>query len=247
MNSRKEELQIAFLNVVNASLKLKALDKAEKESIEVAGRGVEDFERTSYNKAVEELNYLHDIFDQLWEDAKHNLTSGLDQKIISFFDKIERADADVLQAYYMNEMHSNLTYIVNRSLQITPLFVIHNTLLSIEHKYREAVLCYIYGRFDACCVMCRSILEMMLRELCKDKFKQSQFEDDTFIGYIETCRNFNILDAQSLAKVDRIRKNGNSSIHTEDLAGEEDALQSINDTQDLLKVILRDKKYFNRK
>ena len=247
MISKKENLLGALVKLINASIKLEALEKAEKEHLEAHGLKPEDVERTSYNEAVEDLSKLHDEFNKIFEDAKHNITADLSKNEISLLDKIEISDEDAAQQFYINEIFFDLAYIVNRSNQIRPLFVVQDIPLAIERKYREAVLCCIYGRFDACCIMCRAIVEMMLRKLCRDKFKSpTEFDGDSFQKMMDSCRKFNLLSAQCLDLAEKIRVKGNSSIHAENSATEEDAIEAINNTQGLLQIILRGKKYFNR-
>ena len=248
MISKKENLLEAVVKIIQATIRLEALEKAENESLEAHGLKPEDVERTSYNEAVKELDRLHAEFDKLMENAKHNITAGLTRSEIAVLDNVRRAGDEGDQEFYINEIYFNLAYIVDRARQIKPLFVTQDVPLAMELKYREAVLCCIYGRFDACCAMCRTIAEMMLRELCKDKFKGfAEFAGDSLSTFISMCRKFNFLSGQCLDLVEKIRVKGNSSIHSEALATEEDAIESIDKVQELLRMILRDKRFLARR
>lgn len=88
--------------------------------------------------------------------------------------------------------------------------------------------------------MCRSTIEMAIKENCKQKVKQSAlFEKDSLCELINFCAKYNILDGMCVSLARRIKDRGNLSIHTERLATEEEAIDSIKDTQDMLRGMFR--------
>lgn len=238
--SKKEQLENILVKLINAAIKLDALERAEKASLEAQGLSSDDVDRTSYNATVKELGELRNEWGRELEKAKQNITSGFSKETIALLNKIESYDADVIQEYYLYETYNNLPNIVNRSEQIKPLYIEKDIPLCVEIRYREALLCYMHGRFDACCAMCRSTTEMAIKENCKQKINQpEQFEKDSLCELIDFCAKYNILDEMYVQLAKRIKDRGNFSIHTERLATEEEALGSIKDTQDILRGIFR--------
>ncbi|MBU4377146.1 MAG: DUF4145 domain-containing protein [Candidatus Omnitrophica bacterium] len=238
--SKKEQVINVLVKLINAASKLDALERAEKTSLEAHGLSPDDVDHTSYNAAVKELGEMRNEWGRELETAKQNITSGFNKETIALLNKIESYDADVIQEYYLYETYSNLPNIVSRSEQIKSLYIERDIPLCVEIRYREATLCYIHGRFDACCAMCRSTIEMAIKENCKQKVNQSeQFEKGSLRELIDFCAKYNILDGMCVRLARRIKDRGNFSIHTERLATEEEALESIRDMQDILRGIFR--------
>ena len=126
-----------------------------------------------------------------------------------------------------------------RREKIGLLFITKTTTKIIDRLYEQAVNCYIDGNFDACCIMCRAIVERALKEICKEKLKRrDDFEKYTLHDLIEFCRKFNLTEGQTLKLAENIRKQGKDSIHSEVLADEENAITSLRETQAFLRDVL---------
>ena len=238
---KKEDLEKAILDVLNSTIKLEAMEKALRASLEKRGLQIEQVDCPEHNVALKEVENYQNELDRLLEGAKETITSGYSDATLSLLNslnKIERFNADEIHEYYLTETYFNLVNIVNRSKEIEPLYVKQDVPLPVKKRHREAILCYINGRFDACCVMCRSIIEMMLKELCRQKFKnKGRFEECSLFELINTCSKFNILKSRDIKLAQSIKGRGNI-IHTEVSASEQDAVSSIKETQNFLKNIL---------
>lgn len=120
------------------------------------------------------------------------------------------------------------------------LFVTKTTKEIVDHLYEQAVNCYINGIFDACCIMCRAIVERVLKEICKEKLKSEDgFEKYTLYYLIEFCRKWNLAEGQTLELAENIRGQGKRSIHSETLADEKNAITSLRKTQAFLRDVLK--------
>ncbi|MFY9402882.1 MAG: DUF4145 domain-containing protein [Candidatus Omnitrophota bacterium] len=238
--SKKEQLENALLKVINAAIKLEALESAVKASLEAHVLSLKDVECTSYNAALKELKELRNELVKELENAKQDITSGFTKEIITFLSQIKTYNPDLIQEYYLYENYNNLANIVDRAEQIEPLYLERDILLCVEIRYREAILCYLHGRFDASCAMCRSIIEMAIKESYRQKIGYlDQPNKDSLCELIDFCAKCNILDGVCVQLARRIKDRGNLSMHTERLASEEEALDSIKDTQDILRRIFR--------
>lgn len=129
--------------------------------------------------------------------------------------------------------------IKQRFEQIEGLFVARKTSKRIDELYGQAINCYIfYGNFDACCVICRGIIERTLREMCEQKFKVTDScERFTLTQLIDRCSRYKILKEESKTLADDIKERGDKSIHSKQAAKEADAISSIKDTQKFLRSI----------
>ncbi len=129
--------------------------------------------------------------------------------------------------------------ISTRLEELGQLFVSKTTAKSVDNLYKQAVNSYIYGNFDACCIMCRAIVERVLKEACNEKLKtKNSFEKYTLYELIAFCRKFNIVKGHILELAENIRKQGKDSIHSEVLADEKNAIASIREAQSFLRDIL---------
>lgn len=191
-----------------------------------------------YNEVIKEgIDYCNEL-DTLLEAVKESLIDELDESTISLLNKFDRFDGDLAQDYYMSEKYNNLTFIVNRAKKIKPLYTKRRVPLFIKRKYREAILCFFDGRFDACCAMCRSITEILLKDLCQKKCSgKGNYEEESLASLINMCGNFKILKETELISASRIKKTGNESMHSRTSKNEQEALASIEDIQKILRGI----------
>ena len=189
-----------------------------------------------YNEFIKEgINYC-DEMDTLLEAAKESVIDNLDKKTISLLNKFDRFDGDLAQEYYISEKYANLPFILNRAKKIKPLYTEKRVPAFIKKKYKEAILCFLDGRFDSCCAMCRSIIEILLKDLCQKKFdKKEDIEEKSLASLINICGNFKILKEAELISARRIKKTGNESMHSKRQINEDDAFASIENVQKIFK------------
>jgi len=196
-----------------------------------------------YNEFVKEGFVYCDELDTLLEAAKESIIDNLDKNKISLLKKFERFDGDLAQEYYISEKYANLPFIVNRAKKIKPLYTEGRVPVFIKKKYKEAILCFLDGRFDSCCAMCRSITEILLKDLCQNKFGgKEDCKERTLASLINICGNFKILKETELISARRIKKTGNESMHHNSPKNEEDALASIENIQKIFKGVFTKKK-----
>ncbi len=236
MRVTKEDIKKAIENIIefqyNFNQAKKIIDE-NKLNIEQVTIGDQP-----YNEVIKEgIDYCNEL-DTLLEAAKESLIDELDESTISLLNKLNRFDEDLIQDYYMSEKYNNLTFIVNRAKKIKPLYTKRRVPLFIKRKYRETVLCFLDGRFDACCAMCRSIVEILLKDLCQEKCGgKGSYEKESLDSLINMCGKFKILNKNELISASRIRKTGNESMHSSTSKNEQETLISIEDIQKILRGI----------
>ena len=82
----------------------------------------------------------------------------------------------------MSEKYVNMPFILNRAKNIKPLYTEKIVPGFIKKKYKEAILCFLDGRFDSCCAMCRAITEILLKDLCQKKFGiEKDIEEESLV------------------------------------------------------------------
>jgi len=167
MRVTKENLKKALFNVVTLQFNLnmaKTIADMSKTPIEECTIGDQP-----YGEVVKEIAEACIELDTLLEAAKESVIDELDKDTLSLLNKLDRFDGDMAQKYYMTEKYVNMTFIVNRAKKIKSLYTEKRVPVFIKRKYREAILCFFDGRFDACCAICRSITEILLKDLCQKK------------------------------------------------------------------------------
>jgi len=189
-----------------------------------------------YSEFIKEGFKYCDELDVLLEAARESVIEELDERTIALLNSLDRIEGDTIQDYYMSEKYNNLPFIVERAKKIKPLYTRKRIAAFIKRKYREAILCFFDGRFDSCCAMCRSIAEIVLKELCKNKFGgKANYEAESLSSLINICAKYKILEGPRLNSAIRIKKTGNESMHSKISKNEQDALTSIEDIQKILK------------
>ena len=241
MRVTKTDLEKALLKMVSANILLEKLEeianewKVDVENLKIDGE--------PYKKVFEDAIACLHQWEDLIEGAKETVVDGLDDQALSLFNKMSSFDGGQAQKYYLMERYANLTYIVDRAKQIKPLYTKKRVPVFIKRKYRETILCYFDGRFDACCVICRSVVEMLLKALCEKKFDEKRYyKTKSLSDLIHICEKWNILSSTELKAIKRIKETGNKSVHTKKMTSEQEALSSIEDTQKLLQGVFSDKK-----
>lgn len=219
---------------------------------------IEEYEKTSglnedqlfsddkYLGLLEERDKLRkEAYRQIMNSKYYILTGGNDtekllfeliEQVKCFKDKsYEKALEDFLDTEFLIAEET----VRERLKKIWLILVSKTTKRCIDNFYKQAINCYVYGNYDACCIMCRAIIERVLKETCKEKLKgRNGFEKYTLYELIEFCRKFNITKAHALELAENIRKQGKDSIHSETLADEKNAIASIRKTQAFLRDIL---------
>jgi hypothetical protein len=229
-----EDIQKAINKMAEFQFNLNKIKKiADDEKMSVEELFIGD---VPYNEFVKEGFIYCDELDTLLEAAKESIIDNLDKNKISLLKKFERFDGDLAQEYYISEKYANLPFIVNRAKKIKPLYTEERVPAFIKKKYKEAILCFLDGRFDSCCAMCRSITEILLKDLCQKKFGgKEDSEEKSLASLINICGNFKILKEAELISARRIKKTGNESMHSKTSKSEQEALTSIEDIQKIFK------------
>lgn len=113
-----------------------------------------------------ELNELLEEMDTLVIDTKYFPLVGLtdiQKKLFSMF-----ADADIEE----RNIDKNLDLILlalkdntkERLKKVKPLYLTAHMHPRIHYLYREAIRCYINGSFEASCVLCRAVSELVAKD-----------------------------------------------------------------------------------
>lgn len=236
MRVTKEDLEKAIYKIATLQFNLNIAKEIADESNELIEECTIGDQQ--YSEVIKEITDSCIELDTLLEAAKESVIDELDEMTISHLNKFDRFDGNLAQDYYMSEKYNNLTFIVNRAKKIKPLYTKRRVPVFIKRKYREAILCFFDGRFDSCCAICRSITEILLKDLCQKKCGgKGNYEEESLASLINMCGNFKILRETELISARRIKKTGNESMHNRISKNEQEALASIEDIQKILKGI----------
>ena len=241
MRVTKEDLEKAIWNIATLQFNLNIAKMiADKSKVLIEECTIGD---QQYSEVIKEITDSCIELDNLLRAAKESVIDDLDKNTISILNKFDRFDGELAQEYYIMENYVNLPFVVNRAKKITPLYTERRVPIFIKRKYREAILCFFDGRFDACCAICRSITEILLKELCQKKCGgKGNYEEESLASLINMCGNYKILKETELISVRRIKKTGNESMHSRTSKSEQEALASIEDVQKIFKGVFIKKK-----
>jgi hypothetical protein len=122
---------------------------------------------------------------------------------------------------------------LNEYFKINPLILSLNSNLpkEIERRLFEATHCYIYGFYNACTALCRSILESALKEKLKGKIPNYWTLEEIIKWVQKTSSN----DNQSTWNIDKIRRKANKVLHNlQENINKKSCYNTIIDTRKIL-------------
>lgn len=255
MKVTRTDLDKAFFKVVKAVYILEQIEEAYpgiEEETEDLGLTING-KPYNYEKLIGEVVAAVDDLENVLEGAKETIIDHFDEapELLFSLERIfvakESGEIDTsitgrAQKYYMLERYVDLPHVVERAKHIKPLLTRRKVPAFIKRKYREAILCYFDGRFDGCCTICRSIVEILLKRICEKRFgEKKDFENRALFELIDTCEKWHILGPIELRAIRRIKKTANRSLHTELPTTQQEALASIKDIQRLLRGLFSDR------
>lgn len=232
MKVTKENLEQAILGVLNINIYLEKLQEvankmgAPIETIEVNGK--------PYNEICQEAQLCYDKLDELLEGAKETIIDDLSPEQVRLLSQINRYTPNIIQKYYFMEDSAHRSYVMDRAKEIRPLYVKNRIPNLVNLKYREVILCYLYGRFIACCIISRAIIEMIMKIRCKNTLNQDDIDRMEFTELKDLCTKHSIINKKQLELADKIRRWGNRSIHSPEITDEKQALQAIYAIQEFI-------------
>lgn len=162
------------------------------------------------------------------EDAFHrfaqNIVKNLDDLQIKF----------AYQDFYAYQFVDKLQYIVSRALRIREVFAKKNVSEEIKTICKEAYLCFIQGYHVASIALCRSIVEVLLKERLNVEIGELGKLND--IAY-----DRGIYSKGTWDRINQIRRRGNEILH--EIAkgkspSEYDNLKILRFTQEILQTLM---------
>jgi len=111
----------------------------------------------------------------------------------------------------------------------------------VRFLYDEAVRCFIYGAFDASCVLCRAISEFVLKEFIIKKeyghlLKEGKRDDLNKMEPLPIVKKYKLLSNEMIDISYQIKDRANKILHEKDSKTEEEhAIESIELLQNFLK------------
>jgi len=105
----------------------------------------------------------------------------------------------------------------------------------LEYRYQEADNCYKSGLYDACCVMCRTALEALLKMLGKIAFGNAFAPIGKNLSELVNgvgCLVFGLKEREAMMI---IYYNGNQGAHPDKTLNRQDADQSIHSLETLIR------------
>ncbi len=122
--------------------------------------------------------------------------------------------------HYANEMSRLFPKLIRRAEQLRIVPIEQPAPPDVQHYIEEASKCYIYGRFVACLIVCRSAIEFALRERLLSKGQERALSamknqrNDSLWNLIELARSvFSRELLPTLDDSDEIRRAARDAVH----------------------------------
>jgi hypothetical protein len=123
-------------------------------------------------------------------------------------------------AHYANEMSHLFPKMIRRAERLRIVPILDTAPSDVQHYIEEASKCYIYGRFVACLIVCRSAVEFALRERLLSKGQEQALsilknqKNDSLWGLIQLARSvFSKELKPTLDDSDAIRRAARDAVH----------------------------------
>lgn len=105
--------------------------------------------------------------------------------------------------------------------------------------YNEVIRCYLYGVFEASCVLCRAITETLAKRFIEHKgygeLLSGKDKKAKTMGIQEICLKVIKMDENIVALYTKIGNKADTILHQKDLISEDDTLKMIGLLQDFIK------------
>ena len=184
-------------------------------------------------KDREQIRRLYNIIREFWGGSVSSL-------LHTAYDYHEQRDDPTAVAKL--QIIFNLPYFspdewLDKYFNVSPLILSLDSKLpkGIEDRLYEATYCYIYGFYNACIALCRSILEGAFKEKVKGNFPGGKIPDDWKLDeIIKWLGKISYIDKQSTWDIRKIKKQANEILHDLDNVDKKRCRRYIKDTRKLL-------------
>jgi len=182
---------------------------------------------------------LQDEIRMLMFDTKYAPLTRLSNKQInelSFYVKSANSSDPILWEKIETDLDIRLLKlkeeIKDRQNKIKPLHLTINVELQVYHLYSEIIRCFVYGAFEASCVLCRAVAEFIAKEYIKsrglDHLLPSKERKNEEIPMLQILKRKLSVKKEIIDSYDAIKEKANNVLHEKDeRTGEESALEII--------------------
>lgn len=185
------------------------------------------------------LNLKHKEIEERLKEAleKHKSllkdmerTSLSEEKVEEAIKELEEQFQEEFEQWYVDETTFGAS---DRVAKIETSLIQKNPSEKVKFYCCEATNCYIHGVFEACTIVCRSVLEFVLRENVRLPLNEDKKKEITLEGTINWAERTDQLTHGLSKKAHSIRIRGNNSIHR-GKSDEESAFTSLMELQEIL-------------
>ncbi|MBL7131240.1 MAG: hypothetical protein ISS45_07565 [Candidatus Omnitrophica bacterium] len=190
---------------------------------------------------VQSMDLLDEI-NELMLDTKYAPLTGLEPsqiKNLIFFEKSSDLSYEQNVEKHLNLRLLNLKEEMKERLKQVKTFRITSHLNPhTRHIYSEIIKCYIYGAFEASCVLCRAISETMTKKFIEYKgcghLLVGKNKKDKVRSIQDICLNVLDMDKDIVSRYTKIGNKADNILHKKDVATEKDAIEMIKLLQDFI-------------
>ncbi len=188
--------------------------------------------------AIEE--YLVVVGDGIRDRLYQGKTDVLVDNAASYRQFLERLRAlfeepDSLADYLEVEVYTQFPELLKRAKRLRPLVIGRTIPDGLRRRYREASKSYLFGNRIACCALCRTILELALKEAWERRLPGMANPDRFTLA--ELWQKLPGLPEDVFPLCRTIKENGDRAVHGDAVLSSEQAYESLIATQRVLEVL----------
>ena len=204
---------------------------------------------TLYGELCHREMQLIDAIRGMLLDTKYAPLTGLtDEQIkeLSFYADSTNLDDSILREKIENNLNIMLLKlrgeIKERERQVKPLYLTAHIDERNYELYRQVIKCYVYGTFEASCVLCRAIAEVIAKRLIEKKgygdWLAGQKKELKRLSIAGILREKLLIDNKVVETYSKIARKADKILHKKNEKTEEkNALESIKLLQFFIKQV----------
>jgi len=180
----------------------------------------------------------------LMDAVSFHVRGSLGEKLAELHERADKQSrkSDLLILAFTDRLTDLIFPAAERAAKLTDLIAREGVNTAAEKYLEEACYCYFYELYSASAVMCRAVLEAVLRRqirsLASDQSRGMTDTDNTLGPLVSKAKTLKIIPPEAFREIDRVKELGDRAAHGDPLR-EEDAWESLSAARHAVTCILQ--------
>jgi len=240
----RQNIEQVMVEIINTSQTIAALENLLKEKnqqiYDLEGITVSDendIEMTMGDLHRKRRRLLQELQGRL---SAHKLQPYVGSDYEDIIAKIAAAmldDADMLENQLRREFEDKVGSLIKRYGELNIFFLKQKPRNLVLKRLKEALECYVHGFFQGCAILCRSTVEVAIKEKINKKIGKKP--DKTLGRLFDDAKKLRIMQDEDIALAERVKSIGDNTVHESSRCSSEQAYESLTKTKILLNRLYR--------